>query len=89
MHASPVEGNFTQESAQAIKPRVVEDYNAYVGFVDKSDRIVNSCGIARRTWKWSKQRNIKLTDMTILNAFLIHKSCGGKIKHKNFREILV
>ena len=30
-----------------------------------------------------------LTDMTILNAFLIHKSCGGKMTHKMFREILV
>jgi hypothetical protein len=27
--------------------------------------------------------------MTILNAFLIHKSCGGKMMHKHFREILV
>jgi len=27
--------------------------------------------------------------MTILNALLIHKSCGGKMTHKNFREILV
>jgi len=30
-----------------------------------------------------------LTDLTILNAFLIHKSCGGKIAHKYFRELLV
>jgi hypothetical protein len=28
-------------------------------------------------------------NMTILNAFLIHKSCGGKMTHKNFSEILV
>jgi len=27
--------------------------------------------------------------MTILNAFLIHKSCGGKMTHKNISEILV
>jgi hypothetical protein len=27
--------------------------------------------------------------MTILNGFLIHKSLGGKMTHKNFREILV
>jgi hypothetical protein len=27
--------------------------------------------------------------MTILNAFLMHKSCGGKMTHKKFREILV
>ena len=37
MHAPPVEGNFTHESGQAIKPCVVEDYNAYMGFVDNSD----------------------------------------------------
>ena len=89
MNAPPVEGNFTQESAQAIKPRVVENYNAYMGFVDKSDRMVNSYGTARITWKWTKKLSFHLTDMTILNAFLIHKSCDGKMTHKNFREILV
>ena len=51
----PVEGNFTNESGQAIIPRVVEDHNAYMGFVDKSDRMVNSYGIARRMWKWTKK----------------------------------
>ena len=55
MYAPPVEGNFTQESGQAIRLCVVEDYNAYMGFVDKSDRMVNSYGIARRTWKWTKK----------------------------------
>jgi len=30
-----------------------------------------------------------LTDMTILNAFLIHTSCGSKMMHKNFSEILI
>jgi hypothetical protein len=55
MRAPPVEGNFADESGQAIIPHVVEDYNAYMGFVDKADRMVNSCGIARRTWKWTKQ----------------------------------
>jgi len=34
---SPVEGNFTQESGQAMKPRAVEDYNVYMRFVDKSE----------------------------------------------------
>jgi len=89
MHAPPFEGNFTDESGQAIKPCVVEDYSAYMGFVDKSDRMVNRYGIARRTWKWTKKLLFHLTDMTILNTFLIHKSCGGKMTPKNFREILV
>jgi hypothetical protein len=89
MHAPPVEGNFTQESGQAIKPRVVEDYNAYMGFVNKSDRMVISYGTARRTWKWTKKLFFHLTDLTILNTFLIHKSCGGKMRHKKFCEMLI
>ena len=32
---------------------------------------------------------LQTIDMTILNAFLIHKSCGGKMTHKKFYEILV
>ena len=55
MHAPPVEGNFTQISGKAIKTHAVEDYNAYMGFVDKSDRMVNSYRIVRRTWKWTKK----------------------------------
>ena len=56
--------------------------------VDKSDRMANSYGIARRTWKWKKKLFFHLTDMTILNAFLNLKSCGSKMTQKNFREVL-
>jgi len=51
--------------------------------------MVNSYGIARRTWKWTKKLFFHLTDITILNTFLIHKSCGSKMTHKNFCEILI
>jgi predicted transcriptional regulator len=50
--------------------RLIEDYSASMGFADKSDRMTNSYGIARRTWKWTKKLFFHLTDMTILNAFL-------------------
>jgi hypothetical protein len=84
MHAPHVEGNFTQEFGQAIKPRVVEDNNAYMGFVDMLDRMFISYGIARRICKWTKKLFLHLTDLTILNTFLIHNLCGGKMTHKNF-----
>ena len=89
MQSPPVEGNFTDDSGHAIKSRVVKDYNAYMGFVDKSDRTVNSYGITRRSWKWTKKVFFHLTDMTILNAFLMHKSSGSKMAHKSFQEVLV
>jgi hypothetical protein len=50
---------------------------------------VKSYGIARRTWKWTENPFFHLTDMAIPNAFLLHKTCGGKMTHKRFREVLV
>ena len=79
MHAPTVEGNFTDESGQ-------EDYNAYMGFVDKSDRMVNSYGLLAERGSGPRNCFFHLMDVTLLNAFLIHKSCGGKMTHKNFRE---
>ena len=55
MHILPVEGSFTDEPGHAIKPCPVEDYSAYMGFVDKSDRMVSSYRTAQRTWKWPKK----------------------------------
>jgi hypothetical protein len=78
MHTPPLDGNFRDEAGHAVKPHVVEDYNAHMGFVDKSERMVNSYGITRRTWKWTKKLFFHLLDMTILNACLLHKSCDGK-----------
>jgi hypothetical protein len=36
-----------------------------------------------------KKMGFHLPDMAILNAYLLHNSCGGKMTHKKFREILV
>jgi hypothetical protein len=37
MHTPPLNGNFRDEAGHAVRPHVVEDYNAHMGFVDKSD----------------------------------------------------
>ena len=58
------------------------------------------CGQVRQNGQllWNCPQNMEVDQetvfspvkyMTILNAFLIHKSCGGKMTHKNFCEILV
>jgi len=86
---SPCQRKFHPRIWPGYQTSCVEDYNAYMGFVDKSDRMVNSNGTAHRTWKWNKKLFFHLTDMTILNAFLIQKSCGGKMTHKNFHETII
>lgn len=89
MHDPPIEGNFSDENGNAIKPRIVEDYHKHMGYVDKSDRMANSYGISRRSWKWTNKIFFHLLDISILNAFLLHKSAKGKLSHKHFREQLV
>jgi hypothetical protein len=42
-------------SGNALKPAIVADYNGYMGYADKGDRMVNSYSISRRTWKWTKK----------------------------------
>jgi hypothetical protein len=78
MHPPPVDGNFRDESGHV--------YNAHMGFVDKSDRMVNSYGIAQRTWSWTKKLFFHLLDMTILYAYLLHKSYGRKVTHKQILQ---
>jgi hypothetical protein len=46
-------------------------------------------GICRRTWKWTKKLFFHFLDLSILNAFLLHKSCGGRLNHKHFRTQLI
>jgi hypothetical protein len=91
MCTPPLDGNFQDEAGHAVTPHVVEDYNAHMGSVDKSDRMVNSygigIGIAQKTWKWTKKLFFHLLDMTILNAYLLHKSCDGKMTQNISRNI--
>jgi len=47
MYAPTDECSFTDESGHLVRSCVTEDYKACVGFVDKSDRIVNTVGISQ------------------------------------------
>lgn len=49
MHPPPAEGRFLDDSGNVLKPRIVEDYNTHMGYVDKSDRMANSYNFARKT----------------------------------------
>jgi hypothetical protein len=87
-HPSPANGNFRDQYGYAIKPHIVEQYNTHMGYDDKSDRMSNSYGICRRTWKWKKKLFFHFLDLSVLNAFLLHRS-GGGVSHKQFRTKLI
>jgi len=86
IHNAPAEGSFCSEAGKAIKQQIMMDYNHHMGYVDKGDRMANSYSISRRTFKWTKKLFFHLLDLTILNSYILHSSCGcKKMSHKDFR----
>ncbi|GFW42752.1 piggyBac transposable element-derived protein 4 [Trichonephila clavipes] len=72
------------------KPGLVTSYNTNMGFVDLSDRMVNSYTFGRKTLKWTKKLFFHLLDLTVLNAFILYKiKTGNNICHKIFRLNLI
>jgi len=67
----PAEGNFCHDHGNALKPAIRQDYNEHVGYVNKSDRMMNTYSISRRTWKWTKKLFLHLLDLTVLNSYII------------------
>ncbi|PNF14142.1 hypothetical protein B7P43_G17736 [Cryptotermes secundus] len=68
MRCPPAEGSFCDEHGNAIKPAIVVDYNKYMGYVDKADRMAKSYSISGRTWKWTNKLFFHLLDLIILNS---------------------
>jgi hypothetical protein len=89
MHNPPAEGNFCEESGNALRPEIVEHYNQHMGYIDKSDRMANSHSIGRRTWKWMNKLFFHFLDLTVLNSYILLTSCGSKLSHRDFRLSLV
>ena len=90
IHDTPAEGNFCDNNGKAIKPQIVADCNRHMVYVDKRDRMTNSCSINCWTWKWTKKLFFSLFDLAILNSYILFSSVGGKkILHSDFWNTLL
>ena len=50
------------------KPAVIEDYNMYMGGVDKSDQLVTYYGFRRCSKKWWKRAFFHLIELAMVNG---------------------
>jgi len=89
MDPPSAEGNFCDNSNHPMKPHIVEWYNWHKGYVDNSDRMVNSYSMSCSTFKWPTKLFFHLLDLTVLNSWILLSSCGDKYTHRNFRLLLV
>ena len=60
-------------------------HTVHMGHVDNADRMTNNYTASHRTWKWTKKLFFHLSDLAIVNSYILLSSCGGKkISHRDF-----
>lgn len=70
------------------KPVMVEQYNCYMGGVDKSDQLLSYYGFCHRTVKWWRRALFHLLDMAVVNAYILYtlaERSGRALTHEQFR----
>ena len=70
------------------KPVMVEEYNKYMGGVDKSDQLLSYYGFSHRTVKWWRRAFFHLIDLAIVNAYIMYcgtPQYGRRFTHEQFR----
>ena len=73
---------------EILKPHLVEEYNTYMGGVDKSVQLLSYYGFSHRTVKWWRRAFYHLLDVASVNAFILYTESnqpGTKLNHENFR----
>ncbi|KAJ8913370.1 hypothetical protein NQ315_008762 [Exocentrus adspersus] len=81
--------NVKEKARQQIpQPRVINNYNQYMGGVDHHDWLLEKYSIAIRGKKWYWCLFTKMVDMAIINSFLRYRRIRGKkpITLKDFRR---
>ena len=69
------------------KPVVVEEYNRFMGGVDRSDQLLSYYGFSHRTVKWWRRAMFHMLDMAVVNAYILYtvSTPAKKLTHEQFR----
>ena len=57
---------------EIVKPQAIEQYNKYMGGVDKLDQYLSYYNFNRRTKKWWRKAFLSLLDISITNAYILY-----------------
>ena len=82
----------TQSSEEGVeviqKPKMIEEYNKYMGGVDKADQLVTYYGYPHFSKKWWKRVCFHLLDTTLVNAYILYSQSTPKndrLSHMDFQ----
>lgn len=73
---------------QIPQPRVINNYNQYMGGVDHHDWLLEKHSISIRGKKWYWCLFTRMVDMAVINSFLLYRRIHGKksVTLKDFRR---
>ena len=75
-----------REDLGGSKLSLVNDYNKYMGGVDRNDALIGNYTNVRKTYKWAIKVVIHFIDEAVLNVFtLYNKQFTGKIRFMNYK----
>lgn len=80
---------FSQKEKRHVninQPKVIKSYNTYMGGVDRSDQNISLYRVSIRGKKWYFPLFAHCLDMSVQNAWQIHRLEGGKMNQVHFRR---
>ena len=81
-------GKLDRQTGEALThPEVVQEYNKYMGGVDRADQMMSYVTFRGRTLKWWKRLFFHLISLSLMNAYILHKEHVNKqMKHRVYRR---
>ena len=69
------------------KPVMIQEYNKYMGGVDKADQLVTYYGFPHTSKKWWKRVFFHLLDTTIVNAYIMYNQGHQHLTLKKIAQV--
>ena len=67
------------------KLRLINDYNKYMGGVDRNDELIGTYSSVRKSMKWTKKVAFHFIEEAILNSFLLSKKANNKKRFLDYK----
>ena len=74
---------------QVTKPLCIDEYNRYMGGVDKSDQMLSYYGFNHKTLKWTNRVAFHLLDLAIVNSYILYKLSTQQKKHMTHSQFRI
>ncbi len=72
-------------------PKVIDEYNKYMGGVDKFDQMIKYYPLKRKTNRWTQKFTVHVLELLLHNAYVLYKKYSTEklVSHYDFIESII